>query len=242
MDNSRKSVNYIRFNLSGIYDGMDNTVDLTDIKGTNCFCDEEAEKEIGRRIDSFGELPPVRFIDTGNYHYMSFLLMKRIRTSFALLLLDNHPDAKLPDFFDITSCGDWVRKACESLDNLKQVIMAGVDPKLIEEAGPLPDKIRVCTLDQAVDAIEQINSRMDIYISLDKDIFNTDYARTDWSQGDYTPDHILPVICSVRSCLALDICGDHKDYSSKGGSGLSERTNKTILDQIKKRGKPRFVI
>ena len=51
-DNARNLVNFIYFNLSGVYDGKEPAVDLTDIHGTNCYLDDAAGAEIQKRIDA----------------------------------------------------------------------------------------------------------------------------------------------------------------------------------------------
>lgn len=226
-DNSRKLVNFIYFNLSGVYDGKENMVDLTDIPGTNCYCDDAAKVEIQRRIDTLPHIPEVRFIDSGNYHYMSLFFMRKIKEPFALLLLDNHPDTKQPVFGEITSCGGWVREACETIPNLNHVIMAGVDRKLIEEEQPLPEKVISLALDEAADYISSHDENY--YISLDKDIMNEDYARTDWSQGPYTLDDILKVISVVKNCCGFDICGEKKEDPTDEDLLINENTNSRII-------------
>lgn len=229
-DNSRKLVNFIYFNLSGVYDGKEPAVDLTDIHGTNCYLDDAAGAEIQRRIDAMPGIPLVRFIDSGNYHYMSLFFMRKIKEPFTLLLLDNHPDTKTPVFGDITSCGGWVREACETILNLNHVIMAGVDRKLIEEEQPLPEKAISLALDEAADYISSHDENY--YISLDKDIMNEDYARTDWSQGPYTLDDILKVISVVKNCCGFDICGEKKEDPTDEDLLVNEHTNSRIIPAV----------
>ena len=56
-------------------------VRLEDIEGTCCYCDPEAEAEISRRLDlQPGEC--VRWIDSGDYHYVSKILASREREPF----------------------------------------------------------------------------------------------------------------------------------------------------------------
>lgn len=228
---SKEIVKYLYFNLSGVYNYKTPMVDLTDISGTNCYCDDVAGSEICRRIDSLPEIPPVRFIDSGNYHYMSLFFMRKITVPFTLLLLDNHPDTKLPVFGNITSCGGWVREASETIPNMKQVIMAGVDSDLIEEESPLPERAISVWLSD----LPAIFSRLEtpLYISLDKDIMNPEYARTDWTQGPYTLEDIIFILkTAYSSCdvIGLDICGEKKEDPTDEDLLINDLTNQKLLE------------
>ncbi|MDD6550955.1 MAG: arginase [Lachnospiraceae bacterium] len=208
-------------------------IDLTDISGTNCYCDDVAASEICRRIDALPEIPLVRFIDSGNYHYMSLFFMRKITIPFTLLLLDNHPDTKPPVFGNITSCGGWVREATETIPNLRQVIMAGVDQKLIEEESPLPEQVISVGLTDLPSHLKNVTTPL--YISLDKDIMNTSYASTDWTQGPYTLDDMIDVLKEAyASCdvIGLDICGEKKEDPTSEDLLINEKTNQIILDQL----------
>lgn len=226
---SKEIVKYLYFNLSGVYNGKSPMVDLTDIPGTNCYLDDAAKQEIEHRISSFEKIQPVRFIDSGNYHYMSLFFMKKITVPFTLLLLDNHPDTKAPVFGDITSCGGWVREAAETITELQSVVMAGIDPALIEEESPLPQKCVSAPLNDAASAIA--DTGLPVYISLDKDIMNRDFARTDWSQGPYTFNEIFSVIRQIHgknTVIGFDICGEKKEDPSDEDLLINESTNQKI--------------
>lgn len=227
-------MNYLYFNLSGIYSGKDNVVDLTDIAGTNCYCDNIAKSQIRKRLDSISDIPQVRFIDSGNYHYMSLFFMERINAPFDLILLDNHPDYKLPSFGNITSCGGWVREAVETFNQIDHVYICGADEKLIEEVSPLPDKVISMSLAQSYSFFYTNNDRP-VYISLDKDIMGMKYARTDWSQGNASIDDILSVINIIyehRNVSGIDICGEKKENPSEEDIGINENTNARILKAL----------
>ena len=107
-------------NFSGAYEaqgfvswlrdnGAEVTVaDASGIEGTCCYCDPEAEAKIGALIPS--SLPRLRWIDSGDYHYMSYLLAMQEKEPFHLLLLDHHPDNQAPAFGEeMLSCGSWVK-------------------------------------------------------------------------------------------------------------------------------------
>ena len=75
-------------NFSGVYGAQEFMpqeaveVDLSGIQGTCCYC--SAEEEIEAMLPE--ELPWQRWIDSGDYHYMSYILAKRQKEPFHLLL------------------------------------------------------------------------------------------------------------------------------------------------------------
>lgn len=107
-------------------------MELRDISGTNCYCDEEAIAEIGRRMEN---LPAagIHFIDSGNYHYMTRLWLAKMEVPFALLVFDNHTDMQPPAFGGLLSCGGWIAAALEELENLCHVILIGPDEAAYEQ-------------------------------------------------------------------------------------------------------------
>ena len=83
-------------------------VRLGDIEGTTCYCDPDAEAEISRRlVPEPGER--MRWIDSGDYHFVTKILAAREQSPFTLVLVDNHPDDQAPAFGGVLSCGSWVR-------------------------------------------------------------------------------------------------------------------------------------
>ena len=95
-------------------------VGLGDIEGTTCYCDPDAEAEIGRRlVPEPGER--MRWIDSGDYHYVTKILAAREQAPFTLVLVDNHPDDQAPAFGGVLSCGSWVRDLREASPMLEEV-------------------------------------------------------------------------------------------------------------------------
>ena len=83
-------------------------VELQDIPGTNCYCDEEAIAQINKRTENL-TTAGIHFIDSGNYHYMTRLWLARMEVPFALLVFDNHTDMQPPAFGGLLSCGGCLR-------------------------------------------------------------------------------------------------------------------------------------
>ena len=53
-------------------------IDCRDIQGTNCYCDEEGEQALRRKIAPYSA-EAIHFIDSGNYHYMTKLWTEKLR-------------------------------------------------------------------------------------------------------------------------------------------------------------------
>ena len=56
-------------------------VEVQELSGCNCYCDNEAQE----RLEDFIRAYPVRgihFLDSGNYHYVSLLWLKKIQGAF----------------------------------------------------------------------------------------------------------------------------------------------------------------
>ena len=100
-------------------------LDLTQLEGTACYCDKDAESAIEEAIKAL-PIKALHWIDGGDYHYLSELWMRKLESPTRLLLIDNHPDDQEPSFGgDIISCGGWVAHAkrtnpliCEDSDLL----------------------------------------------------------------------------------------------------------------------------
>ena len=110
-------------------------VDFTGLEETMCFCGPESAAVIRQRIAEMerGAVGPGRlhWIDTGDYHYLTYFFLERLTRPFTLVLFDNHPDDQ-PSVFgpDMLSCGGWVRTAMETLPNLRCVVRVGVTEKI----------------------------------------------------------------------------------------------------------------
>ena len=120
-------------------------LDCTKIIGTDCYCDDDAIKEINELIDNAescsipencdnsANVPAIHFFDNGNYHYMSKLWTDRVHEPFTLIVFDHHPDMQPPRFGGILSCGGWVLDVIENNKFVQNVIIIGVADRLVEE-------------------------------------------------------------------------------------------------------------
>ena len=125
-------------------------LDCTKIVGTDCYCDDDAIKEINELIDNAESnskcecdsiienrgnstsAPDIHFFDNGNYHYMSKLWTDRVQEPFTLIVFDHHPDMQPPRFGGILSCGGWVKEVLDNNKFIQNAIIIGVKNELVE--------------------------------------------------------------------------------------------------------------
>lgn len=175
--------------------------DLRGLEGTSCYLDPESGEVLRRELARHsGE--KLRFIDSGDYHYISALFADMVAGGqFTLVLMDNHPDNQEAEFPGMLSCGSWTG----AIDNplLEKVVIFGPEG-FIRDVTSLR---------------KQLSGASRAYISLDKDIMSADYSRTDWSQGEFSLDEIKEALRAVKQeageIIAVDVCGELS--ASKGG-------------------------
>ena len=129
-------------------------LNCTKIVGTDCYCDDDAIKEINELIDNaesnskcecdsiienrgnstndIAPQPGIHFFDNGNYHYMSKLWTDRVQEPFTLIVFDHHPDMQPPRFGGILSCGGWVKEVLDNNKFIQNAIIIGVKNELVE--------------------------------------------------------------------------------------------------------------
>ena len=177
----------IFINISGVYEDESWTpqdafeLDLRTLEGCCCYCDSAAEAAIRSAIAPF-PADGIHWIDTGDYHYISKLWLEKIDEPFILALFDNHPDDQDTAFGEILSCGSWVRAARRDLPLMHADCL---------NTGDIPGNLPV-------------------YLSIDLDIMPRQFARTDWDQGDVTPESLMSAIDTIASghrIIGADVCG-----------------------------------
>lgn len=215
-----------------------NWIECSGLTGTNCYCDEDAQRELEELIDKISP-EGVHFIDSGNYHYVSEFWMLKLEKDFNLILIDHHPDTKLPKFGDYLSCGGWVKQLQIINPHLKNVIMIDVDSKLI-----LPedreDHIIIYNKYQIIPGFMEKVDKLPVYISIDKDVLRDKEARTDWTQGNMTLwelTKILKLIYSENEVIGIDICGEKQGYEENAfleNANINNETNLKLLQLLEK--------
>ena len=184
-------------------------LDFTGLEGSCCYCDAQARKKL---VDAFpNPLPRLRWLDSGDYHYLSHLLALQETKPFHLVLLDNHPDNQDPAFEGVLSCGSWVKEMQEGNPWVRDVVTIGPEG---------------CENEIPQEWLEKRRGER-VYVSLDKDIMDKAYARTDWTQGGHTLEDVkkeLGKLAERMEIVAVDICGELTP--SKGATPEDLRINK----------------
>ena len=193
-------------------------LDMTGLEGTECYCDPEAEAVLREAIATRQER--LRWIDGGDYHYLSKLFAEREKEPFTLVLLDHHPDDQAPALGEILSCGGWVRDLMRDSKALERVIAVGPEGSLQ-------------TVEELRAALRETSPRR-VYVSLDKDVMGPGDARTNWSQGTLTLAEVREMLRTVlesgAEIVGVDICGELS--GAKGGHAedfaLNLKTNMAL--------------
>ena len=215
-----------------------NIVDFSNLKGTNCYCDDNTASVIKKSISPYN-IEGLHFIDSGNYHYISSFWIERIKEPFVLVVLDNHTDMQEPAFGNILSCGSWVQEVLLKNQYLKKVILIGppkssytfVSDKLI----PIyKDDIKI---KEKLKEIINLKKKYKMYMSIDKDILSKSYAVTSWSQGGMnltTLERIIKYFYSSNT-IGIDICGEcplNYDECNSRALMINDNTNKELIKFI----------
>lgn len=238
------------FNMSGVYLRQDfyqqiphDFIDFTDLSGIHGFCEEEAAEEIQRRTRKVDG--GIRFLDSGNFHYLSYLLLKQQKHPFTLVVLDHHTDMMDSAFGGLLSCGSWIKRAIEEVPGLLNVILIGVNDQLEETIDhSYGDRVTVYFKSQLTEegwlSGFQHKLAQYVYLSVDKDAFSTVETLTDWDQGTMTIhqfSRIWKAIIETSAVSAVDICGEYD--SQRGGHEWTENPdkqnnqfNKKLLEQL----------
>lgn len=232
-----KSVSVLNF--SGVYERQSfykdrdcEWIDCSDLSGVNGFCDETSREEIDARISGLEGW--IHFIDGGNFHYLSYLLMKHIREPFTLVVFDHHTDMKPSMFAGLLSCGCWIKEALNALPFLKNVVLIGVADSLADTAEPdYAGRVRIISESMAEEddtwlEILEAEALKAVYLSIDKDAFGREEVVTDWDQGTMTLEQLERAyrILDSRRILGVDICGEaDRDEFFSGQMSASDEQN-----------------
>ena len=215
-------------------------IDLSQVPGTDCYCDDEAIETIRRRIAYAGikDASGIHFFDNGNYHYMSKIWTDMVQEPFSLVVFDHHPDMQEPRFGNILSCGGWVKKVLEGNKFVQSVTLIGVADHLVEElkseiashpAGARNDKVLIIRESELpavtlkgrspdrVHSTFHIPHSSHLYISIDKDALSPAYAATNWDQGSLdiaTLKEVIAGLAASHKIIGVDICGERaRDFA-----------------------------
>ena len=250
MEQNKKSIPVI-MDFSGIYQTEEfwkerdvQWIFVSDLTGTNCYCDDEARRLIRERI-GMADIHGIHFLDSGNYHYMSAVWLEKIKEPFRLLVLDNHTDMQLPAFGGILSCGGWIADVLENHPYLEEVILIGPDEEAFRQTDDSfknrtsfysREQLKNGGMEELSCFLGRIPADLPLYISVDKDVLCPQDADTTWSQGDMRLEELERILKVVYEhfynkngeIIGMDICGEC-DFEHPAGSSINVRANERLL-------------
>ena len=210
-------------------------IDCTDITGTNCYCDAEAQEKLRLRIAPYSAAG-IHFIDSGNYHYLSKLWAEKIAEPFSLVLFDHHPDMQPPRFEGVLSCGGWVRALLEESRWLQRVYIIGASIALKTEMQGYEGRLHYITEEEAISFPQLgknffLTAEEKIYLSIDKDVLATSEVHTNWDQGSLSLQQLtyqLQCIFRETQVIGADVCGEDPELADAAHKTQNRAVNRTL--------------
>lgn len=180
--------------------------------------------------------PWVVFLGSGDYHYLSYFLIKNLPNKPYLVLFDNHFDMNYaPD--GMLSCGSWVREAL--INNLiKGVLVIGASPTSKPTNFWHPGIVYITNSNDLININKYKNLlKYNLYISIDKDVLDPSVLKTDWDQGNMKEDILLRWLLEISAkgkVIGVDFCGDFRqdpilDLMDIRNKKAHERINREII-------------
>lgn len=198
-------------------------IDMYDIKGTNLYCDDQAIREIESRLTR-RYTRGITFIGSGNYHYVSYALLKQLHEPFTLVLFDHHTDMNEQTLFPLLSCGSWVSYAQKHVPTLKHIVIIGSATSHVSSCVTIFPKSDMMYAPMTI--VRAIPTKH-IYISIDKDVLRPQDAQTNWDQGTMslrTLTTYVDYLFRYKHVLGVDICGEDVSFCAK-----NEKANEAII-------------
>lgn len=239
----------VYLDFTGIYADEAGTgadyLDMREIRGTDMYCTPEAQDQIREKIAGYGP-EGIHFFDSGNYHYMSKLFAEMIVEPFVLILFDHHTDMQKPLMEELLSCGGWAAALTDSSPALAQILVAGPPAASMEEIEvSCRDKVMTIPEEEILagtwrERLAGWREDLPVYVSIDRDVLDPAYARTNWDQGQLTPDHlgeILEEVVSGRRLIGADFCGELSDssvalFDKQAARIFNKKTDEKLLGML----------
>lgn len=215
-------------------------IDFTTLSGADGYCDEEAVTIIRERLKK-AEKTDVHYIDSGNYHYVTYLYLEQIHVPFMLVLFDHHTDLQPSMFAELLSCGSWVKRVLDENVYIQKVILIGAKEELIRQI-PKEYQEKVISfsessmdMEQSVELFSESGLLYPVYISIDKDVLDESEVKTNWDQGSLTVRQLKKIyehICEKHKILGVDICGEIREFEQVSQSELAFEKNSEANEEI----------
>lgn len=194
-------------------------IDLQSIPNTNLLCEKPTLQTIAEKIHPYRN-NKINLIGSGNYHYLTYLLLSKLTNPFTLVLFDHHTDTLNSPSNELISCGSWVQEALKKLSNLKRVLIIGVSEEGEEHiSSSIEGKVHLypkhslrLNFKQALGSILKNIRTEEVYFSIDKDVLDTKDAITTWDHGTMRLRHVLYIIKEImqeKKISGIDICGEY---------------------------------
>lgn len=129
-------------------------LDFSLLEGTRYYLDRDAEKAVESVISPL-PLRSVHWIDTGDYHYLSDLWLRKLDREAVLVLFDHHTDRQAPAFSGETlSCGSWVLHSLTANPFVRRLVSVGppLEKSSAVDAGAPIDKASPANTASPIDA------------------------------------------------------------------------------------------
>ncbi|MCG0278544.1 MAG: arginase family protein [Thermanaeromonas sp.] len=195
----------------------DTLVDLSRVHNLRLMSPGKVLEEVSLKLSRI----PVglSFLGSGDFHHLTLLFLRKLRTSFTLVVLDRHLDMHTapPGF---VTCGSWLREAL-GLPCLEEVYVLGVQEEALTNTegwlGATGDatKLKVypskAFLPAVREVLEKVRGRR-VYISVDKDVLASPCAWTTWGQGELRSGPVFYLLRNLKNCarvIGVDVCGEY---------------------------------
>ena len=220
-----------------------NSLCLNISSGINGYCSVEAQQRIKQACTAI-QMPALTFLGSGNYHYLTYFLIRKIQQPFSLVLFDFHSDMQAGFGESLLSCGNWLSFALRDCPNLKQVFICGISEQYIPSVTLVAPQQPYCFTEKVIHSTDWLADlkgliRYPIYVSIDKDVFDTEFARTNWDQGSMKRETIksfFDLILPSKVLLGGDICGeypmDYTDFSHMEIQSCNNETNSYLIGRF----------
>ena len=211
---------------------------------TICLRDREESVRFSCSIGTLNGLPSfpaagLTFLGSGDFHHVTYGLLKRLQRPVQLVVFDNHPDNMRYPFG--IHCGSWVAHAAR-LPFITRIYVAGIHSGDVERAHVLENHLGFLRSGKVsywcvrrdlrmlrrfgvrtsrsfdstaalVDALSSDIPREPVYLSIDKDVLAPDVVHTNWDQGVMRFEELESAIACMRDLIvAADVVGDVSAY------------------------------